>query len=115
MLFGWTAILGWAGLVVHGMLTRIGPFLIWFHRFSPHIGRIPVPAMRRMIPDKLVDVGLKLHVATVILGALAILLGSDGLAHGAGLALLGTGLVMAGYFKILLGLHPELSTLEDAE
>ena len=113
LLFGWCAIFGWAGLIVHGMLTRIGPFLIWFHRFSPHIGRIPVPAMRRMIPDKLIEAGWKLHVLTLALGGGAILTPMDGhfrtwLARSTGLLLLATGAVIATYFKVLLGLKPEL-------
>src|SRR5690606_37287411 len=42
ILLGWLALWGWAGAVVHGMLTRIVPFLVWFHRFSPLAGKVPV-------------------------------------------------------------------------
>src|SRR5690606_25100302 len=51
VLFGWFAVWGWAGAIVLGMLTRIVPFLVWFHRFSALVGKVPVPPMRRMIPD----------------------------------------------------------------
>ncbi|MBL4771328.1 MAG: hypothetical protein JKY61_09340 [Planctomycetes bacterium] len=111
LLFGWFAILGWAGLVMHGMLTRIGPFLVWFHRFSPYVGRIPVPAMRRLIPDRLMAAGFWLHLATLTLGALAILFANDWLARGTGALLVATGIVIATYFKTLLGQHPDLSKL----
>ncbi len=31
--------------IVHGMLTRIVPFLVWLHRFAPRIGEIRVPSL----------------------------------------------------------------------
>jgi len=45
VLFGWLVLWGWAGAIVHGMLSRILPFLVWFHRLSPLVGIVPVPAM----------------------------------------------------------------------
>ncbi|MDF1798313.1 MAG: hypothetical protein P1V81_03985 [Planctomycetota bacterium] len=110
--FVWCALLGWAGLIVHGMLTRIGPFLIWFHRFSPYVGRIPVPAIRRMLPDKLVWSGLGLHVATVVLGLVAITFHIDLVARLAGLCLALLACVMGTYLVILLCLRPDTSSLD---
>ena len=115
LLFGWLAILGWAGLVVHGMLTRIGPFLIWFHRFSPHIGKIPVPAMKRMIPEKWIHLGLRLHLLTLALGSAGILTQFDWLLRLTGCSLLATALVLALDFKILVGLQPDLTLLSKAK
>lgn len=111
LLFGWLSILGWAGLVIHGMLTRIGPFLIWFHRFSPYVGKMPVPAMKRMIPAKWIQLGLGLHLATLALGSAGILTNSDWLLRLTGAALLATGLTLAAYFKVLVRLKPDLSQL----
>ena len=71
---GWTAGVGWAGLVTHGMLARIVPFLIWFHRFSPLLGKVPVPTMRELLPEKRLKPALALHGATVLAGLLAIAL-----------------------------------------
>lgn len=95
VLFGWVTLVGWAGLIVHGMLTRIIPFLVWFHRFSPLVGVRPdVPPMRRLWPDRRAQVGLGLHLAALALGAASILFGVPVLTRLAGAALVATGVVL---------------------
>jgi len=69
VLFGWLAVWGWAGLIMHGMLSRIVPFLVWFHRLSPLAGRAPIPPMRRLWPARLLRVGLTAHAVAVALVA----------------------------------------------
>lgn len=73
VLWGWLAIWGWAGLIVHGMLTRIVPFLIWFHRMSPHVGLRPVPSMRGLLSQKRIKLGWQLHMAALIMGSVTLL------------------------------------------
>ncbi len=90
--FGWLALWGWAGLIVHGMLTRIVPFLVWLHRFSPHVGLVPVPSMGHLYPAGRARRGLWLHCASVLAGLAAIGVGSDGLAALTGALLLAVGL-----------------------
>jgi hypothetical protein len=92
LLFGWLAIWGWAGMIVHGMLTRIVPFLVWLHRFMPLVGHAPVPSLRSLLPDRWTRVGLALHAASVLFGIAAIATGSDWLARATGLLLIGTAL-----------------------
>jgi len=75
---GWLVIWGWAGLIVHGMLSRIVPFLVWFHRFSPALGRVPVPSL------------FALHLASVLVGLAAIGSGADWLARLTGLLVMAT-------------------------
>lgn len=94
ILFGWLAVWGWAGLIVHGMLTRIAPFLIWFHRFSALAGLAPVPPMRKLLPDTRGRLGWALHLAAVVIGAAAIVTGWWPLARLAGVALIGAGVVL---------------------
>jgi hypothetical protein len=91
LLLGWLAIFGWAGATVHGMLTRIVPFLVWFHRFAALAGLAEVPPMKRLLPDEQVRVQLIAHAATLGVGVLAIALQNDVLARitGALLALTG--------------------------
>jgi len=95
VLFGWLVVWGWAGLIVHGMLTRIVPFLVWFHRFSALVGRAPVPPMRRLLPDSFARTGLGLHLATLLAGAAALGLGSSLLTRIAGVGLALTGVSLA--------------------
>lgn len=91
---GWLAIWGWAGTAVHGMLTRILPFLVWFHRFSKHVGLRPVPPMNRLLPERSARAGLYLHAGCLALGLLAIVTGSDTAARLCGTTLVGTGLCL---------------------
>ncbi len=88
ILFGWLAVFGWAGLAVHGMLTRIVPFLVWFHRFSPLVGRVPVPSVRGLLPDAWTRTAFRVHVATLAVGAAAIALPIPWMARVAGALLL---------------------------
>jgi hypothetical protein len=91
LLFGWMAIWGWAGTIVHGMLTRIIPFLVWLQRFAPLVGDRPVPSVRGLLPDRWTRIGLALHLGTFALGVLAIASGWDWASRGTGLALVATG------------------------
>ncbi|MFQ5417103.1 MAG: hypothetical protein ACE5FL_08680 [Myxococcota bacterium] len=90
LLLGWLAIWGWAGMIVHGMLTRIVPFLVWFHRFSPRIGHARVPSLRSLLPDRRTRLGFFLHMASLVAGVVAIASGADWLARGTGLLLMAT-------------------------
>lgn len=100
LLLGWLAIWGWAGLVVHGMLTRIVPFLVWFHRWSSRVGLEPTPSMRSLFGDRRSHLGLLLHLLSVALGAAAIVTRSDLAARVTGALLVLTGLAL---FRSLLG------------
>lgn len=95
LLFGWVAIAGWAGLIVHGMLMRIVPFLVWFHRFSARVAEPDVPSVRELLPDASARLGFALHAATVAAGAAAMLSGSDLAARATGGLLVATGLALA--------------------
>jgi hypothetical protein len=90
LLLGWLAVWGWAGMIVHGMLTRIVPFLVWFHRYAPLVGGVEVPSARSLLPDRWTRLGFALHLASLLAGAAAILVGADALARLTGLLLLAT-------------------------
>lgn len=94
MLFGWIAIFGWAGATVHGMLTRIVPFLVWFHRFAALAGIADVPPMKRLLPDEQVRVGLVLHALTLLVGALALSIGGEVPVRATGVLLAATGVIV---------------------
>jgi hypothetical protein len=112
LLFGWLAIWGWAGAIVHGMLCRIVPFLVWFHRFSRLVGRVPVPSLRRLMPERTIRLGFALHVATLLVGAAAILSPyerpADWLARATGLLLLASALQFGASLVRVLVQRPAL-------
>jgi hypothetical protein len=90
VLFGWLAIWGWAGLIMHGMLSRIVPFLVWFHRYSSLVGLEPVPSMRKLLSQRQIQVGFTLHSTSLALGVVAIVTQSDMAARATGVLLLAT-------------------------
>lgn len=75
--YGALALWGWAGLVMHGMLGRIVPFLVWFHRFSALAGLQPIPSMKSLLPDSRVELGLRLHLTSLVVALAGILLAND--------------------------------------
>ena len=90
ILFGWVAIWGWAAMIMHGMLSRIVPFLVWFHRYSPRVGLEPVPSMRSLLSQRQIQTGFALHLSSLVLGVAAILLKVEILAQLTGLMLVAT-------------------------
>ncbi|MCP4295935.1 MAG: hypothetical protein GY786_10040 [Proteobacteria bacterium] len=52
LLFGVFFILGFGVMTTNGMLYKIYPFLLWFHRYSHLIGKIKVPLLQDIAPDK---------------------------------------------------------------
>lgn len=52
VLLGWLLIWGWAATIMHGMLTRIVPFLVWFHRYSARVGLEVVPSCVAFYPKR---------------------------------------------------------------
>lgn len=92
----WLTLWGWAAGTAHGMLSRIVPFLVWFHRFSRAPDPTNVPSMRELLPDRWTRVNLILHYATLTVGLGAIGTGSDWLARGTGILLITTGVSLFG-------------------
>ncbi len=58
-------ILGFALSVIHGMLYKIVPFLVWFHLFRGGIKK-GVPNMKQIIPEVWMWRHLWLHIATLL-------------------------------------------------
>jgi len=108
VLFGWLALWGWVGMIMHGMLTRIVPFLVWLHRFAPLVGKIDVPSVKKLHPDALTRFGFGLHVGSLLLGTAAILTGSDLLCRLTGLSVIATAASLAHLLLRVLRQRPAL-------
>lgn len=112
VLLGWTVIWGWAGLIMHGMLTRIVPFLVWFHRYSGEVGMASVPPMRRLLPAHHARLGLVVHVLTLCCGWAAIWSREPIVVRATAIGLALTGLVLASEIgRVLLHLRADSSRL----
>ncbi len=107
LVFGWLALWGWAAMIAHGMLTRIVPFLVWFHRFSPLIGVQKIPSMRSMLPDPWIKRALVAHSAALVLGVAAIATGSAAMAVSAGVSVAATGTLLCRNLLAVLSLRPD--------
>jgi hypothetical protein len=95
-LLGWLALAGWALSLVLGMLSRIVPFLLWFHGVSQAgEGRGPVPPMKRLWLETEVAGLWWLHSAVLLCGLAAITLTNDLLARATGGLLFGEGVGLA--------------------
>lgn len=88
-LYGVVVLWGWAGAVVHGMLMRIVPFLVWLHWCAPLVGQPGVPSARELLPDRLVSFGAVLHLVSFGGGVLGAVMG-EWRFFGVGLAVTGS-------------------------
>lgn len=58
-----------------GMLHKILPFLVWFHRYGSEIGRAKVPSLAEMASPRLQAIGYWLHVLGLVIVTSAATLG----------------------------------------
>ncbi len=49
--YGFLGLVGWVSLTIIGMMHKIVPFLVWFHRYSDLVGVEPVPALHQLYSE----------------------------------------------------------------
>jgi len=76
---GWLLIAGFAGFLITSHLYKIIPFLVWFERYAPLVGKQKVPMLHEMVPKKQADAQMVFTASGVSLIAVALLVGSDAL------------------------------------
>lgn len=74
---GWLLFLGFFGFVISGHMYKIVPFLVWFERFSPLVGKEKVPMLADMVPVKSANFEFVFTALGVVLGTFGLLLGSN--------------------------------------
>ena len=89
---GWLMFFGFFSFAIIGHLYKIIPFLVWFERFSPLVGKQKVPMLADMLPIKSSDAQFILSAIGVSIITLAILFQSNQLI-GAGTSFLVLGAV----------------------
>ena len=82
---------GVIGAIINGMLYKVIPFLVWFHRISAFIGKIPTPTMKDIISDHKGFTQWKVYLAALLFLGVGIALQSPLLLRVAG------GLMIASY------------------
>jgi hypothetical protein len=81
MLYAYLAVLGVVSGAILAMLYKIVPFLVWFGRYSPLIGRQKVPALAEMYSARLQIAGAWLHLVALLVTGTGIVLANRGCAR----------------------------------
>ena len=71
---GWMMFFGFFAFIVTGHVYKIIPFLVWFERFSPLVGKQRVPMLADMVPKQSASAQLIFSAVGVVIIAVAILL-----------------------------------------
>lgn len=87
-LFGVLFLVGFAACIINGMLYKIVPFMIWFHRFSSLIGKANVPTLRDICPDKAARRQWKLFMGALFSLLIGVAGGVDPIIRAGGLVLM---------------------------
>jgi len=69
----WLMFFGFFGFAITGHMYKIIPFLVWFERFSPLVGKQKVPMLVDMLPEKSSNAQFVFSAIGVLLITLAIL------------------------------------------
>ncbi|MBL0707434.1 MAG: hypothetical protein JJW00_00075 [Sulfurimonas sp.] len=74
---GWLLFFGFFGFAITGHIYKIVPFLVWFERFSPLVGKEKVPMLADMLPKKSSHAQFVFCAIGVSVVAIAIFLQND--------------------------------------
>ena len=83
VLIGWLSIFGFVIFLIVGHLYKIVPFLVWYQKFSPLVGKQSVPMLADMLPKRSSSLQFVYSSVGVAVGAVAILVQSQQLFNAA--------------------------------
>lgn len=83
-------IAGWGGTTIIANSYKIVPFLVWYHRYRPLMGREPVPVIRDIYSERLASAVLVLHSTATLVAVFSLLGGNLPWLQRAGLLLAGS-------------------------
>jgi hypothetical protein len=111
--YGFLALMGVVTFAILGMLCKIVPFLVWYHRYSHQLGRCPVPALADLYSARIQAIGYWLYLGGLLATSVAIALGHQaGVRWSCALLAAGVGLFLLNMVKVLSHLvRPETRQL----
>lgn len=77
VLFGFSVMFGMIAPMILGHLYKIVPFLVWFERFSPLVGKQKVPMLADMIPVQSVNLTLIFNILGFVCIFVSLMFGLD--------------------------------------
>ena len=99
---GFIFLLGFLTPIITAHLYKIIPFLVWFHRFAPLVGKQKVPMLADMVTIKSSDFGFVFYFVGFVLSLIAFSLSSDILFKSAiSFLLIGTSFIIKDVFYII--------------
>ncbi|MGB6328035.1 MAG: hypothetical protein WBF48_03855 [Halarcobacter sp.] len=75
--FSWLIFAGYITFIISGHLYKIVPFLVWYERFSPYVGKRKVPMLADLIPHKSSKFQFLLSAIGVVIVAIGLYSGID--------------------------------------
>jgi len=88
---GWIVIFGYVTFMIIGHLYKIVPFLVWYERFSPFVGKKKVPMLADMLPKRSSQLQYLFSISGVVVGFIGILIQNNQCFHaGVSFLLLGS-------------------------
>ncbi|WP_072679991.1 LPXTG cell wall anchor domain-containing protein [Arcobacter sp. LA11] len=76
---GWLMFMGFFAFIISGHIYKIVPFLVWFEKFSPLVGKQKVPMLADMLPDTASKFQFWFSLAGLVLSTLGLLFTSNDL------------------------------------
>jgi hypothetical protein len=73
----WFLLLGFIGFLINGHLYKIVPFLVWFERFSPLVGKEKVPMLHEMYPKEQANIMFWFSSIGTTIGGIGLLFQND--------------------------------------
>ena len=73
----WFFMLGFIGFLINGHLYKIVPFLVWFERFAPLVGKEKVPMLHEMYPKEKANMMFWYSSTGTVIAGLGLLIESD--------------------------------------
>ena len=77
VLFGFSVMFGMIAPMILGHLYKIVPFLVWFERFSPLVGKQKVPMLADMIPVQSANLTLIFNILGFVCIFVSLMFGLD--------------------------------------
>jgi len=79
---GWFLMMGFVGFLITSHLYKIIPFLVWFERYAPLVGKQKVPMLNEMVPLRAANAQMLSTATGVMLVGISLLVGSDNMFYG---------------------------------
>lgn len=76
-LIGWIGFGGFITFLISGHLYKIVPFLVWYEKFSPLVGKQKVPMLAEMVPKRSSNMQFLFSSVGVVVIAFAIMLANE--------------------------------------